>query len=312
MKYALLVAIREYAENIKTKGFWIGLMLFPLILSGMIFIPAMLQQKATPTRHFTLVDQSAQFEDVILSALERSHQRRVLQALQQYAMTHARQAPGEGAGAPDLEQLPPPDRAAELLDEFAESNPEALDAFAREGGAQQVLERLRPLLRDDAPPFEEPRRRYQLVPLPAELDASSDLAVLGQELKPYLRGDRKIRLDGDAVTLYAAVLIPANLTNHIVRPARGMPDLQPGQGVHYWSVNLADLDLRNDVERAINEEIRRREYAGRGLDPDSIREIERTRAPFASLNPRNSRTSSFPPSNAPINDASFRPSSNTP
>jgi ABC-2 type transport system permease protein len=246
----------------------------------------MLQKKATPTRHFTLVDQSAQFEEVILSALERSHQRRVLQALQQYAMTHARQAAGEGASAPDLEQLPPPDRAAELLDEFAESNPEALEAFAREGGAQQVLERLRPLLRDDAPPFEEPRRRYQLVPLAEQLDPGADLAVLGQELKPYLRGNRKIRLDGDSVTLYAAVLIPPDLTNHIVRPTRGMPELQPGQGVQYWSVNLADLDLRNDVERAINEEIRRREYAGRGLDPDSIREIERTRAPFASLNPR--------------------------
>lgn len=32
MRYAFLIALREYAENAKTKGFWIGIFMFPLII----------------------------------------------------------------------------------------------------------------------------------------------------------------------------------------------------------------------------------------------------------------------------------------
>ena len=33
MKYALLVAWREFAENAKAKGFWIGLFMMPAMLT---------------------------------------------------------------------------------------------------------------------------------------------------------------------------------------------------------------------------------------------------------------------------------------
>ena len=36
MKYAALVARREYLENVKTKGFWIGIMAFPIFIFLMI------------------------------------------------------------------------------------------------------------------------------------------------------------------------------------------------------------------------------------------------------------------------------------
>jgi len=55
MKYAVLVARREYVENAKTKGFWIGMFLFPTILFLMIQVPIWLQEKATPVRYFALV-----------------------------------------------------------------------------------------------------------------------------------------------------------------------------------------------------------------------------------------------------------------
>src|SRR5262249_29861886 len=32
MRYAFLVAWREFAENVKTKGFWIGILIFPLLI----------------------------------------------------------------------------------------------------------------------------------------------------------------------------------------------------------------------------------------------------------------------------------------
>ena len=44
--------------------------------------------------------------------------------------------------------------------------------------------------------------------------------------------------------------------------------------------------LRDEIEQAVNGEIRRREYLARGLDSAAIREVEQTHAPFASLNPK--------------------------
>ena len=57
MRAAFLVALREYAENAKTKGFWIGIFMLPLLLTASIFFQEKLE-KATPTRNFVLVDRS--------------------------------------------------------------------------------------------------------------------------------------------------------------------------------------------------------------------------------------------------------------
>jgi len=45
MKYAFLVAWREYAENAKTKGFWIGLFLMPAILFLSAQVPIWLEER---------------------------------------------------------------------------------------------------------------------------------------------------------------------------------------------------------------------------------------------------------------------------
>ncbi|HKE00237.1 MAG TPA: ABC transporter permease [Planctomycetota bacterium] len=65
MKNIFLIALREYAENAKTKGFWIGIFLFPVMLFIGIRVPEILAKKAVPTRHFVLVDRSGQFEKLI-------------------------------------------------------------------------------------------------------------------------------------------------------------------------------------------------------------------------------------------------------
>ena len=80
MRYAFLIALREYAENVKTKGFWVGILLFPVILMAMLYVPRFLEEHATPTRYFVLVDQSGEAEAVIDEAIERSYQRRVYDA----------------------------------------------------------------------------------------------------------------------------------------------------------------------------------------------------------------------------------------
>ena len=83
MRYAFLVAWREYVENVKTKGFWIGICIFPLLIYASISASSWLE-KAKPVRNFVLVDQSKSLEPSVDQALERLHQRGVLGAFASY------------------------------------------------------------------------------------------------------------------------------------------------------------------------------------------------------------------------------------
>jgi ABC-2 type transport system permease protein len=216
MKYAFLVAWREYAENAKTRGFWIGLFMFPVIIFLSVSVSVLLEKKGTPVRHYVLVDQSGIFAAVIESRLE---------------------------------QLTP-----------------------------------RPM--PGAPASKAPQRPFQPASLPAMIDTNADLASLSRDLKPYLRREKRLQANGRDVDLYAAILIPRDIEKQIVRP-RAKPGGKTAStnGIEYWSANLADTRLRDEIEQAVNGEIRRREYLARGMDSAAIREVEQTRAPFASLNP---------------------------
>ena len=48
MRNAFLVASREYGENARTKGFWISLLMFPVLLVMSVKVPEFLQEKAKP------------------------------------------------------------------------------------------------------------------------------------------------------------------------------------------------------------------------------------------------------------------------
>ena len=200
MRYIFLVAWREYAENAKTKGFWIGLFMFPTIIFISVNVSVLLQTKGTPTRHYVLVDQSGEFAGVVNSRLEKFH---------------------------------------------PETHP------------------------------------FEAVSVPSGIDTNADIALLARALKPYLRGDKRIEARGEKVELSAALLIPRDIEKQIVRPGQTATN----RGIEYWAANLADPTLRDEAERAVDGEIRRREYLARGLDGAVIRQIEQIHAPFASLNP---------------------------
>lgn len=262
MKYAFLVAWREYAENARTKGFWLGMFLIPVIILVSIQVPIWLATKGTPVRYYVLVDQSDTLASVVESRLDKSHQRQVLAALAEYARKYASSSVGEST-APSLEK------------------------FMSQGGQEYYLQQLQPRLQPKAPPFKSPRRAFQRAKLPDGLAADTDLASLAQGLRAYLRGDQKLDVDGQPVLVSAAILIPRDLEKQIVRPSdKTARPITGANGIEYWSGNLADTKLRDEVEQAINTEIRRREYLHRGLDAAAIREVEQTYAPFASLNPK--------------------------
>jgi ABC-2 type transport system permease protein len=264
MKYALLVAWREYSENARTKGFWISLLLVPTIIFFSIQAPLWLQKKGTPVRYYVLVDQSGTLAPVIESRLERAHQRKVFDAFTEYVRKNASASNGTNSFvAPSFEQ------------------------FTGAGGEASFVDKLQSHLRPGTPPFKAPRRDFQTAPLPSGLRVDSDLEAITERLRPYLRGEKKLDANGQSVSLSAAILIPADIEKQIVRPqdknARGK---KSPTGIEYWSGNLADTQLREEVERAVNGEIRQREYGLRGLDANAIREVEQTYAPISSLNPK--------------------------
>jgi ABC-2 type transport system permease protein len=283
MKYALLVAWREYAESIKAKGFWIGIFMMPVILFLTVQVPILLQEKAIPIRYFVLVDQSGGFSPAIDAALERSYQSHVIEGLKNYAAKYSEPARDRAAAQ----------RAGAILASFEGENPHSSETFKSRGGKDAFLKELRPSLKPDAPSFKEPRRSYEAVPLPDGIKADANLATLGNELKPYLRGDKKITVNGETANLYIAILIPKDIERGIVRP-KGREGKSQASGaenqIQYWSTDVSSMKegfgLAHEIEQAINTEVRRREFLARGLDGAVVREVQQTYAPFASLNPK--------------------------
>ena len=266
MRYAFLVACREYAENAKTKGFWIGIFLLPTILFLSIQVPIWLEKKATPVRYFVVVDQSGEFEQVIQSGLEKQYQKKVLEELQDYAR--------KNTSGP---------KVSGLLNEL---NANSVDKFVSKGAKDYFLAQLRPHLKPGAPAFAEPRHDFQLVKAPPDINPKTDASRAAEALKPYLRGQKHLDLNGEPIDLTAAVLIPSGIENSIVRPKSQSLTTSHQSQIQYWSINAGDQRLREEIERLVNNEVRRREYLARGMDTAAIKEVEQTYVPFTSLNPK--------------------------
>jgi ABC-2 type transport system permease protein len=283
MRYAFLVAWREFAENAKTKGFWIGILVFPVLLYASISVPRLLE-KTKPVRNFVLVDQSGDLEDAVERALDRLHQKSVLAEFANYVKQNAK--PSTQELKVDLEKTPAVDVKG-LAEKWASDNPETLEEFLKNGGLTFALAQIKGMLKDDAPAFEEPKRSFREVELPDGIRADLPPSELAEVLKPYLRGERSIEVEGQSAGLFAAVIVPSDILERTIRPG-GLPAL-PGTeklGIQYWSSNLADDDLKDEIERSINEEVRKNEYEDAGVDQAKVLAIQRTYLPMASLNPK--------------------------
>ncbi len=252
MRPAFLIAWREFAENAKTKGFWLGLLLFPAIITASIQVPILLEKKGTPTRHFVLVDAGGSFAPLLREKLATDETRRQEEALRDFA----RKAGNQEAFAGSIDDV------TKDLD---------LQSWRAAKGADWLK----------VPGFKPPAPRFAEVSLPDGIAADAMPDDAARRLRPWLRGERKLSVDGKDVPLFAAVLIPADLAEQ----AKGNRT-NVRRGIQYWSENLADITLPQLVENTVNAELRRRGYTEHGLDPATVQSIERTRAPMTSLNPK--------------------------
>jgi ABC-2 type transport system permease protein len=167
VRNTLLVAGREYGENARTKGFWIGLAIFPLILFAAIRVPRLLEGRAKSTRYFAVVDLDARPD-----------------------------AGGAGAAA-----------APEATGWGAVVSRSVADfeRRRREAAVYAGFEKVRSGDASDALP-ELPKPKLVEVAAPADLDRSSYEGLIAS-LKPYLTGSQTVEHDGQARELFACVVV---------------------------------------------------------------------------------------------------------
>ncbi len=278
MKYIWLVAVREFAENAKTKGFWLGLILLPIMLLIGIRVQAMLK-KAIPVRHFIVVDQSDDYGKPIARALRRDLGKQRLEALTSWSSKHAVE------GKPvDLDRIP---ASIEQLKKQLGANPQLLDACSTDAGWELLKQSTRKQIASDAPPIEEPTARFVRVPLPDEVTPDDDPDAIAKALKPYLLQQKQLTVDGEPVDLFAAVIIPKDVRGRtledVALAAKKGTELPT---VQYWSINLADTDLPGLMQRAIDEEYQRRAYVDKGVNIAAVKKIQDASLPLAKKNPK--------------------------
>ncbi len=294
MRNALLVASREYAENARTKGFWIGILMLPVILVVAIQVTRWLENDATPTRYFTVVDQEGHYLEEIDRRLDLRYAGRVLGAFQSWTQSNFRE---EYRQAPiDFENMPPMDLKGDAdayLELLIQSDPKAFDSLLEEGGIQRRIDEVADFLREDASEFETPRRLFVRVELPAEMDPAGEPREIAGGLKEYLNGDQKLANGDQQIDLFALLVIPQGVDNAFQpQEERGLigeiadgltKDKAPK--VEYWSINLADSDLPNQLQSILNRELRRSQYLVRGMDTVVVNDVQGMHLPVKKLDP---------------------------
>jgi len=254
MRNTMLVASREYAENARTKGFWIGILIFPIMLVGVIFVTKWLAEDATPTRHYIVVDKAGPFGERLDERMDLRYAAKAFRDYQSWVQKNLKEE-HQTAVTIDYENMPPMDMkdfdAEQFLEAFIANNPGELERALEPGGFDDLIATVRPKLKEDAGDFEVPRRMFERVPLPDGIEESASTKEIAEFLKPYLKSEKPLEVNGRTVDLFALVIIPDNVerpfavegeeSGGLISDLTGAVVGPPA--VQYWSTNLADTDL---------------------------------------------------------------------
>lgn len=235
MRNSLLVARRELLANVRTKGFWLGVILNPTILIAMIVVP-ILFSRASSERRFAVVDRSGW----LLAAVEgRAAHEDAEKLLQQLVA-----APPQGADAVAWPQFLI--AAAAPLGGATEAQIRA--AAGPLAGSQDYQAWWRALTPDHA--------RSLL----GELSRAKFLRVEAPEGDPESTLRSWLERGGDWLFAYFVI---------------GADPLAGSEENKYVSSNLTDEDLREWFTRLAAEVVRERRYEQEGVGPEQRQRIER-------------------------------------
>lgn len=251
MRNALLIAAREYIENVKTKGFWISILVLPIILSFTIVVPRLLEDKAIPTRHFAVIDPNDILKDHIKRAVDQTHASRVFSALKEYLNEHSLSHKLDTA-----------------MSRLAQWNSGPLDEREPFDTSEFVSK--------EAPEFESPREKFRLIELP-DIDTDENKTTNSiDEVRQFLNGKKILKNNGTPIELFAAFIIKEEEGGSQGKVSK----------IEYWSTNPSEESIKNLVEQTANLRARRKALTNQGLNPDDIEKTMQIRIPILEFDAR--------------------------
>lgn len=262
-----LVALREYAENVRTKTFWLGILAFPVILVIAAVVPTLFA-KAKDVRRYAVIDQT----DWLLPAIEeRAQYDDVLQLLK---FLQKQAAKGEAA----LASMPAPLRAAAsgLESKTAQQLERQARLWTALGKSFANLQQVDPA----GAPEMDSATREQVGAQTAEVLAwlSSLSPSEARSLKAGVKRERYLRLEVPSGTddpeAWARKAMDGSRDGLFAYFVLGPDPLGGNAGFKYVSNNRTDRDLKEWIGRLASEEIEARRFAREKIDPDVARRIQ--------------------------------------
>ncbi|HUR28467.1 MAG TPA: ABC transporter permease [Planctomycetota bacterium] len=257
----LLVALREYAENLRTKTFWLGIMSFPVILIIGAVVPNLLA-KAKDVRRYVVIDQAGW----LLPAIEERAQYDDVLQLLKFVQKQAEKGPSAVARMPAALRS----MAAGIKDKTIQQ----LEAEARVMTARaKLLSSLNFLIE----PLLKANKQKTEVKLDEFLDWMVNLSPEeARSLKAGIKRERYERVEipkdaWDPIVWARSKIESGDLFAYFVI---GKTPLDGNEGFKYVSKNRTDHDLRDWIGRLSSAEIEARRFSRENIDPDVARRIQ--------------------------------------
>ena len=246
MKNILLVAAREYKQIASTRGFWVMLLVLPLVIgvtqvAGRFFRPEL-------NSAYVLVDQSGQYEAAIDRRLMLNYQRIELSAFSAYVQRW------------DLGGVKPDAVWAKGDRWFSDAK---IEQFVADGGIDAAAALVAPKRPKEAPAYEVDPPNYLRAPVPSDV-STSDAEAFSKGLADYLQD--QIDTPQGKRPLALAVFIPASLS-----------DASP---VRMWTNGAPNTTLVDNVRNEVTRIQRARALEASGLTPEAAAAITSISTPI--------------------------------
>ncbi len=268
-----MVAGRDLRENFTTKGFWIGLLMMPVMFLIFGFVPALIARQQ-PQATFIVMDRAGGYVDAIDKSMERRYLRIEMAQLQTYLDRYAT----DPAAAERIKLF---DRRSELSSAVGQISDAEVDAYIARGGYRGVLADAKPDLDPDAPTFVPNDRPYTRVAMPDDVAAATTPDDFIARARPYLTGKKSLAGLEEGEALSAAIYIPAAFGKGTA--AAG----DPTRTVYMWANDASRQNISQMIGAILNGEVRDRALADAGIDPARIKAIDDMRVDVTQYRVRN-------------------------
>ena len=244
-RFVGLVALREYLENIRTKGFWIGAVSVPFLVLGFATIPACIAS-STDEASFAVVDQSGWVHDAVTHEL-------VVRDVNLIVDTIIEKSLGEIPDSPNDARVRPVQAIFGEIRTLAE-DPDALVRFKSNAAdliasLQMEATRVRqPILLVErfADWFSEDREGV--------IDVNADVSFARfTEMNAFGHSIASLQAAVEAESLAGFFIIPAD-------------PVASGEGARYVTANLTSLDVQEWYGGIVSDVVQRQRLRERNID----------------------------------------------